>query len=425
MKKVLVITYYWPPAGGPGVQRVLKFVKYLPQFGYEPIVLTVENGEYPAIDESLQKDVPTQLKVYNSRAWSPYQLFRKSTSKDKSIDTFVLDDKKPSLKMRLAYFLRQEFFIPDARIGWVNSATKLAKKIIDKEGIDLVFSSSPPHSLQLIAKRIKSAANLPWVADFRDPWTDAFWEQNATRSKRSAARNLRLEQNVLSTADGRITVSQGVADLLDKNKSRKYHLIPNGFDQADFNDLIREENRDEVLRITYTGSIAQSQVPDNVLEAIAALNKRNIQVELHLYGKADATFFKKVKALKLGDCFVHHGYISHDEVLQKMLDADVLLLLIPRDHGKGILSGKLYEYLATGNYILGVGDSTGAAAEVLHETSSGKMIDFETSASSLLNELLERKKNGRLRTQDTQSIQQYTREFLTSQLAQIFDEVCP
>lgn len=425
MKKVLVITYYWPPAGGPGVQRVLKFVKYLPQFGYEPIVLTVENGEYPAIDESLQKDVPIHLKVYKSRAWSPYQLFRKSTSNDKSIDTFVLDDKKPSFKMRLAYFLRQEFFIPDARIGWVNSATKLAKKIIAQEGIDLVFSSSPPHSLQLIAKRIKSATNLPWVADFRDPWTDAFWEQNATRSKRSAARNLRLEQNVLSTADSRITVSQGVADLLDKNKSRKYHLIPNGFDQADFNDLIREENRDEVLRITYTGSIAQSQMPENVLETIAALNESSIRVELHLYGKADATFFKKVKTLKLGDAFVHHGYISHDEVLQKMLDADVLLLLIPRDHGKGILSGKLYEYLATGNYILGVGDSSGVAAEVLHETSSGKMIDFETSASSLLNELLERKKNGRLRTQDNQTIQQYTREFLTSRLAQIFDEVCP
>ena len=177
MKKVLIITYYWPPAGGPGVQRVLKFAKYLPQFGWEPVILTVENGNFPAVDEGLLGEVPDNLKVYKTKTLEPFAIYNKLQGKDKTsaVDTFTITKSGKSFKDKLGNAIRSYFFIPDARKGWKPFAVKAGLDIIKKEKIDLIFSSSPPHSLQLIAKDLAKKTQLPSVADFRDPWFNAIW----------------------------------------------------------------------------------------------------------------------------------------------------------------------------------------------------------------------------------------------------------
>ena len=227
LKKVLIITYYWPPAGGPGVQRVLKFAKYLPEFGWQPIILTVENGEYPAIDESLLKEIPQGIKVYKTKSFEPFTIYRKffSDKKNQPIPVGILAQSGGSLKKRIANFIRLNFIIPDAKIGWKFSAVKEGQKIIDLEKPDLIFSSSPPPTTHLIAKTLAKRNKIKWIADLRDPWSKIHYYQN---NRLAIANKLdeRIEHKTLSASNKVITVSENFAKLISVEKN-KIELIPN------------------------------------------------------------------------------------------------------------------------------------------------------------------------------------------------------
>ncbi|MCK4715587.1 MAG: glycosyltransferase, partial [Candidatus Marinimicrobia bacterium] len=218
MKKVLIITYYWPPAGGPGVQRVLKFAKYLPEFGWQPIILTVKNGEYPAIDNSLQKEIPANCKVYNTFSIEPNFVYKKFTGmgSDEKIPTAVLAAENTNWKKRLANWIRLNLFIPDAKIGWIPFAVRKGKKIIKAEKPDIIFSSSPPPTVHLIARKLAKWSGIKWVADFRDPWTDIYHYNDVKRSAWSLNRDKDKEKEIVTSADEIITVSQNVAELLNE-----------------------------------------------------------------------------------------------------------------------------------------------------------------------------------------------------------------
>ena len=222
MKKVLIITYYWPPAGGPGVQRVLKFAKYLPEFGWEPYILTVKYGEYYAIDDKLLDEIPENLQVYKTSAFEPYNLYRKvlGKSKDKSLPVYILNtSKKDSLLERISKWIRVNLFIPDPRMFWLPFAASKGEKIIKEKNIDLIFTSSPPHTVQLIGKRLSKITGKPWVADFRDPWTKAFWFSEIKRTSFSAKINKSMEKGVLDSADALTFISDS---LFSKENLRNY-----------------------------------------------------------------------------------------------------------------------------------------------------------------------------------------------------------
>ena len=223
MKKVLLITYYWPPAGGPGVQRVLKFAKYLPQFDWQPIVLTVENGDYPALDPSMEEEVTEDIKVFKIPIWEPHSLYKKIMRQDpqQAIPVAVLSQKKnKSLKSKFLYWIRANIFIPDARIGWYFNVIKEAKKIVREESVDMLYVSSPPHSLQLFGLQLKKKLGIPLISDFRDPWMDIHFYHELKRMRITTAIDTRLEKKVLNQSDLVFTVSPALKRLLDSKSSK-------------------------------------------------------------------------------------------------------------------------------------------------------------------------------------------------------------
>ncbi len=418
------MTYYWPPSGGPGVQRVLKFVKYLPEFGWEPHILTVENGEYPAIDETLIKDIHPRAKVHKVTTVEFFDLFRKIRGKKQgdAIETYELvkERKELSLFERLAQFIRLNILIPDARVGWYLFAKRKSLQIAREVDPDIIFSSSPPHSLQLVASAIAQKLKCKWIADFRDPWTKSFYDKGMKRWLISENTNFRLEQRIINKADKVTSVSPGVIELLQAEE--KGHIIPNGYDEDDFDKDISKSDK---FKIVYTGHIASLQNPQRFFEALANLPpEQKAIIDVDFYGSVDPSVYQTVSKYELEDIVHFHGYVDHDLATGYMMAADLLLLMIPRTHAKGILTGKLFEYLATGNYILGIGDEAGDAASIIKKCNAGCMINYDKDPTNILSNRFESWKLKEESKAIRKEIKAYSRKNLTGKLVQLFEELC-
>lgn len=425
MKKVLIITYYWPPAGGPGVQRVLKFAKYLPDFSWQPIILTVENGEYPAIDESLLDDIPPGIKVYKTKSFEPFNLYKGITGQKGNIPTHVLNkSENESALQKLSKWIRANVFIPDARVGWIPSIIKEGMKIIEKEKPDLIFSSSPPHSLQIGAMKLAKKSGLKWVADFRDPWTDGFWQKDLPRTRIASMHDLRLEKKVLNKADCVTTVSEGFKDLFRKKCDNNFTIITNGYEKNDFVNLVPQKN-DIIFRITYSGSIRRSQFPFKFFEALRILKKENKIDKLRIVfvGTQHPDLNRILTKYELKDIIIMQDYVKHDLLIQNIIDSDVLLVLIPNtDKNQGIIPAKLFEYIGSGNFILGIGPPHGDAGKILQELNCGVMFDFADDLKDFIlykyTEWRQRKLQPRM-----YSSEKYQRNILTKTLVKTFDSL--
>ncbi|WP_297094254.1 glycosyltransferase family 4 protein [uncultured Draconibacterium sp.] len=416
-KKVLIITYYWPPAGGPGVQRVLKFAKYLPEFGWEPIILTIDNGDFHAIDASLQKDIPKGIKIYKAGSFSALDLYKKLKGGKREISSFELTKKDGGLGFKLTKWIRANFFIPDARKGWNRAAVKQGLKIIKEEKPDLIFTSSPPHSLQLIGHKLKKKTGIKWVADFRDPWTDAFWDKELPRLEVLQKYNLKLEKKILSSADELITVGKGCASLLDKQKTKSFHLIFNGFDESDF--FPKNTAASKKFRITYVGSISNSQNPENFFKAVEQLpNKYKQLLDINFYGKFDDEVKKSSDSHGANTNF--YNYIPHSEAINKIINSELLLLLIPRK-SEGIITGKLFEYLATNNFILALAPTNNDINSILEKCNAGLTFNYEANLLEILIERIKLWKRHGGHDPSTDEILQYSRKHITKELATIFN----
>ena len=393
MKKVLVITYYWPPSGGPGVQRILKFCKYLPHLGWEPIVLTVQNGEYPNIDQSLKTEVESlKIKVFKTKTIEPFRIFKFFTKK-KSLPTFELSKNKKSIFSNIAYWIRMNLFIPDARIGWIPFAVKSAKKIILDNKVDLVFSSGPPHSIHFIGRKLKKDLSIPWLADFRDPWIDLFYYSNHKRLKISKKLDKIMEREILKKADSIVTATNGLRILLKKKIKKNISVVYNGFDNDDFIGIEKNNNQNEKIIISYVGTIARSQIPHNFLQSVKEINKSGANAFIHFVGDVDPSLFKVIDDYSLGKNVEIIGYLPHNESIKKMLNSSYLLLIIPKaPENKLIVTGKLFEYIRTGVPIIGIGPSDGEASKILEQTKTGKMFDYSES-SNIINFMKDRKKS--------------------------------
>jgi glycosyltransferase involved in cell wall biosynthesis len=422
LKTVLVITYYWPPAGGPGVQRALKFCKYLPQFGWRPVVLTVADGEYPAIDESLAEGVDSDLTVYKTASLEPFAWYRRFTGKktDEKISTFILtEDSQGGLKNRLAAFIRGNFFIPDGRIGWKPFAVKKGLEIIRQEKIDMIFSTAPPMSTHLIAKTLARKSGLPWVADFRDPWTDVFYYHNLKRSRPALSLDQRLERSVLRAADAVVTVSPTIKNLLQAKAKNEYFIIPNGYDAEDFDVALLP--KDGYLHLLHAGHLAVNQNPVVFWRALRRLAETaefsNLCIDY--YGSIHSNVQRSLKDVGLAKFCRFFSYKPHNEIVAAMKRADLLFFIVPEtSYAKGIPTSKLFDYIGAGKPILGIGPSDGDAADILRQTGAGVMAEAENETGLLnaIKQLFELPKNG----QQKSNIGAYTREFLTMQLANIF-----
>ncbi|MBD3616865.1 MAG: glycosyltransferase [Gracilimonas sp.] len=377
----MIITYYWPPSGGAGVQRWVKFCKYLPEFNIETIVLTVKNGTYPIIDESLLDEISENLQIFYSKSIEPYSIFAKLTGKtDKQVSTpttaFSMDG---GLMQKLGVWLRSNFFIPDARIGWIPSTFLKAKKIIKEQNIDVVVTTGPPNSTHIIGTKLKKwYPGLKWVMDMRDPWSQIFY--NETLPRTSLAQNIdkSLEKKALKAADEVIVVSQSMVKLQQSIYEREYHVISNGFDHDDFPDHPKT-NKEQKLTIKYIGSMTEPAIPYNFFSALSALDPNlRSKISVHFFGSYNQKVHDVIDEYNLSELVSFKGYVPHLQAKNEMSSADLLLLVIPRSkHNQLILTGKLFDYIAAQRPILYIGPEDGDAAAIIDKYKLGICFDYQ------------------------------------------------
>jgi len=437
MKKVLIITYYWPPAGGPGVQRVLKFAKYLPEFGWQPIILTVKKGEYPAIDETLTDDIPECCKVFKTNSIEPSFFYKKFTGMkpDEKIPVAVLAEKTKNWKKKSANWIRLNLFIPDAKIGWIPFAVKYGKKIIKKEKPDIIFSSSPPPTVHLIAKKLAKWSGIKWVADFRDPWTEIHYYENQERIKISQKLDSKYEREVLNNASVITTISQLYIedDFAKKVSSKKCINIPNGYDESDFSNFShkRIQKRTKKFVIMHLGAVGQERNPINLFKSIKILassgkiNAKNFS--LVLIGNIDSSVKTSIEEYEISELVDIISYLPHKDALEYTQKASIMLLLVTQsERNRRILPGKTFEYMRTGKPILALGPIDGEVARIITHTNTGIVISYD-NFGKIYNTILYLynlwKENKLEMNPISNEILSYSRKNLTQKLVSVFEDI--
>jgi glycosyltransferase involved in cell wall biosynthesis len=420
VKKVLIITYYWPP------QRWLKFVKYLPEFDIQPYVLTVDpdKATYPLQDQSLINDVDPNLEVYHTNTFEPFSAYQKTTGrKEVPFSGFANESDKPGPRQKLAKFIRGNFFLPDARKGWNKYAAAKAKELIQQKQIHAVITTGPPQSTHLIGKRLKKTLGINWIADFRDPWTDIYYyhELYPTAIAKWVDRN--MERSVVEGADVITTVSADMNRLLASKARDKcddsFAILPNGFDASDFTNWNEPDN--DTFVISYVGTLTHKYGIDAFLTIAEELAQKGKRIKLVFAGKQDEIVQKQLTDLKYVELELP-GYVAHNEALRLMEQSNALLLAIPDlPDNKGILTGKLFEYLAAKRTILCIGPTEGDAATIIKHAKAGKTLDYSDSkgikiALESAIELWEQKEKSAM---NADFIQSFSRRTVAGELAKI------
>ena len=436
-KKVLILTYYWPPSGGAGVQRWLKFSKYMREFGYEPIVYTADNPEYPSIDESLIKDIPENLTVLKTRVWEPYQLYKWFThqKKDHRINTgFLNQDRKKGIAEKISIWIRGNFFIPDARKFWIKPSVRYLAQYLAENPVDLIATTGPPHSVHLIGMAVSRRLKIPWIADFRDPWTKIDYYQDLMLTWLADRRHRRLESCVVSNARFVSVNSHDMKRYFNELGVNTVQVIPNGYDPEDFDDP--EDNGeknvvkpDAKFSITHVGTITPSRNSETLWKVLSDLVHSNDgfagDLELRLIGDCDYSAVKAIEDLNLYNWVHSTRYIPHNEAIGILKRSQVLLLLIRNTpFARGAQPAKLFEYMNAGRPILAVGPPNGEAASFLDETKTGFTVDFNDydGMKELILNLYESYRKGNL-SNEAVNIDRYSRKTQTGAMTEIFRQI--
>lgn len=430
-KKILIITYYWPPAGGPGVQRWLKFAKYLPEFGWKPVIYTPENPNYPLLDESLMKDIPKDIEIIKTKIWEPYQLAEKLNKSNKKFKAGQFDvGKNQSWKSKLSIWVRGNFFIPDARVFWVKPSAKFLEQYLKENKIDVVVTSGPPHSLHLIGLNLKKKLpNLKWIADFRDPWTEISYYKHLKLTKNSDKKHRQLESEVFKNADITLATSYTDAENFRKNGANAV-CITNGFDETDASQTPSSSNSQTLqhkFTLSYIGVLEQLRNPENLWRVLDNLVKTNSDFaenfSLKFVGRVDDKILNEIENSGLKKHISNLGYVSHDKAIDEMAKSSLLLITnFPNESSRGIIPGKIFEYLATGKQIISFGPNQADVAKILDETNAGKHFSYQDSETikDFILEKFELWKNGNL-AEKIQNIEQFSRRNLTGKLVEILN----
>ncbi|UOQ51079.1 glycosyltransferase family 4 protein [Hymenobacter cellulosivorans] len=383
--RLLVITYYWPPSGGAGVQRTLKFVKHLPGFGVEPTVITVdpEKGAYPVLDESLAAEIPAGVRVIRTGTSEPFGSYKKLTGRQQIPYGGFANESKTSLQQQFFKFVRGNVFIPDPRRGWNDHVLRAVAGLIEQgETFDAVLTSSPPHSTQLIGLVLKKRYGLRWLADMRDPWTDIYYTKELNKTRLARWLDARYERQVLEQADEVLVTSPDTKRLfLGKSPTLaagKFHVIPNGYDESDFREPSAPPS--DALLITHTGTISETYHVEEFLRACAECARRHptVPLQLRFVGKVSAGLQAQIAAAGLAERTDFVAFVPHEESVRYLLRASVLLMAIPDvAHNFGILPGKVFEYLAANKPIICIGPVGSDADNLLQECHAGRAYAYD------------------------------------------------
>jgi glycosyltransferase involved in cell wall biosynthesis len=392
MKKVLIITYYWPPSGGSAVLRWLKFAKYLRDFGWEPVVYTPANPEPQEIDTSLLKDIPENMEVIKSPIREPYHIYKLLAGKKKEdrLGVALMSDKKQGLFSTVSLWIRSNLFIPDPRRFWVGPSVRLLSRYLQSHPVDVIVTTGPPHSMHLIGLGLKNSMGIKWVADFRDPWTNIDFYRDLALTRWADRCHKKLERKVLHDADQIITVSPGMSREFTALGVSRIATITNGFDVV---PSTLTKHLPEKFTLLHLGSIPKSRNPENLWRVLADLVGQNPgfaeKLQIKLIGKKDRIVQESIERYALQDFVLSEDFIPHENTFHELTEAAVLLLFINNTpNAGGILTNKFFEYLSARRPILAIGQADGDASVILGETRAGKIFEYKDS-TGLKNHLLD------------------------------------
>ncbi|WP_264536925.1 glycosyltransferase family 4 protein [Flavobacterium sp. N1736] len=422
-KKLLIITYYFPPAGGPGVQRWLKFVKYLPEFDIQPIVYVPENPTYPIIDEGLVSQISDKVIVLKNKIWEPYQLASIfSKNKTKKISSGIFPQKKKQTFLDKTFlWVRGNLFIPDARVFWVKPSVTYLEKYIKENNIDTIVTSGPPHSLHLIGLELKEKLNVKWFADFRDPWTTIGYHKALRLSSYAAKKHKKLESKVLNTADTIIVTSKTTKTEFEALTNKPISVITNGYDVEN----VEKQTLDTKFTLAHIGSFLSDRNPPFLWECLVELLNEipdfKTHLEIKLIGAVSQEVLDAISQFNLNEYLNLLGYVSHHEAIAHQKKSQVLLLIeINSEDTKSIIPGKLFEYMVSNRPIIAIGPQGSDFADIIKETNTGVFFDYSEKAKlkSVILDFYNQFLEGKLQSNGV-GLQQYSRKNLTRQLAQL------
>ena len=438
MKRVLVVTYYWPPSGGSGVQRWVKFAKYLPQEGWQPVIYTPENPEYTAIDHTLEAEIPHSVEIIRRPITEPYDIYRKLMGKGASTDMKTLtagasggavteiSSGRKSFKQRLSLWIRGNLFVPDPRVGWVKPSVRFLKKYLAEHPVDVIVTTGPPHSMHLIGQRLHKELGIPWIPDFRDPWSRMYYLKHLPMSARTWRRLRAMEQSVLDDCSTVLAVTPLVQEEFQAQTKTPVAMITNGYDGGDFDQAVEP---DGFFNVVHTGLFAADGNPLNLWKALGlkawADADFKAALRLRLVGKVDREVYDAIAEAGLKDNVIDRGYRDHLTAVREQLAATVLVLPLRNDpEYRPILPGKLFEYLASRRPVLGIGQEDGAMARVLADTGAGVTAGWDNleAMRDFIDKAWEQFKAGGVPPVQG-DIDRFSRRSLTRELAALLERV--
>lgn len=436
MKRVLIISYYWPPTGGSGVQRWVKFAKYLPSEGWQPVIYTPENPEQLAVDESLAAEVPEAAEVVKTRIIEPYELYKKllrrSGHSKEAVEVNPVNAQNKSLLQKAAMWVRGNLFRPDPRCLWIRPSVRFLKKYLSEHPVDLIVSTGPPQSMHMIGLRLSRETGLPWIADFRDPWTKIFYFKHLSMTPATERWHRKMEKKVLDEASAVVAVSPLVQQEFQAMTDTPVELITNGFDECDFSSEPCTQaygGASQEFTITHTGLFAADGNPTVLWDVLAEKCQTDEAfrklLRIKLIGKTDDQILKALKDRGLESSLINMGYQTHSIAVDQQRQASVLILPLRKEpEYRAVLPGKLFEYLASQRPILGIGQPDGAMAMIVNETGTGTVIDWndKEGISQYIEQCWKRHLEGRL-SSDGADLSRFTRRSLTRRMAGLFDKI--
>lgn len=434
MKRVLIISYYWPPTGGSGVQRWVKFAKYLPSEGWQPVIYTPDNPEQLAVDHSLEAEIPAEAEVIKTHITEPYELYkkflRKSGHSAEAVEVNPVNAQNKSFLQKVAMWVRGNLFRPDPRCLWIGPSVRFLKKYLEEHPVDLIVSTGPPQSMHLIGRRLALETGLPWIADFRDPWTKIFYFKHLSMTRATERWHKKMEKKVLDQASAVVAVSPLVQQDFQMMTQTPVELITNGFDECDFSSEICKEafggpKKDFV--ITHTGLFASDGNPTTLWEVLAEKCRKDEHfrklLKIKLIGKTDEQICASIRKAGLTENMCDLGYQPHAVAIEEQRNASLLILPLRKEpEYKAVLPGKLFEYLASWRPVLGIGQPDGAMSMILNTTKTGIVLNWDDKASisRFINLCWENHLNGTLTVEDT-DLSQFTRRELTRKMVRLFE----
>ena len=422
-KKVLIITYYWPPAGGSGVQRWLKFSKYLRDFEIEPVIYTIDNPSYPILDKSSESEIPKDLEILKQAIFEPNSMLSFFGRNNKKESAGFLNP-NPTFLGKIVQYIRANYFIPDARKFWIQPSVNFLSNYLEKNHIDAIITTGPPHSMHIIGLELKKKLGIKWISDFRDPWTEIDYFQQLPLTKKAIKKHQDLEQEVLINSDMVVVVGETMKDKFLKY-TKRIEVLTNGFDTIE-TSLTQE--LDEKFSITHVGLMNSDRNPTILWEVLNEISNTNLNfkndLRIKLIGKLDDAVIQDLKV------FDHNTietipYLDHKDVSKYQASSQILLLSINEvPSAKGIITGKIFEYLQAKRPILAIGPEDGDAAMILKNTNAGTIVGFKnkTALKATILKLYKDFKEEKLVVKSI-NIEQYHRKNITSQLAEVIKKV--